>query len=195
MRGIEYQASENSKISDEELEAMCAFSIPPAIDTPASYFSWLLVHLAQNPHVQTKLRSEIRNLVVLSADKSPEAYNNGHRATTWKLTNGIFDQNKTPYLNAVFRETHRMTPVFITPLVKENKENDLNFQGTLIPQGSTIILDTYSKSMDRSIVKNPQSFQPERWFANEVEARSGTPAEVLDHPLYAEPYVPGKRYC
>jgi hypothetical protein len=64
-----------------------------------------------------------------------------------------------------------MTPVFITPLVKENKEIDLNFQGTLIPQGSTIILDTYSKSMDRSIVKNPQSFQPERWFANEVEAK------------------------
>jgi cytochrome P450 len=187
MRGIEYQASENSKISDEELEAMCAFSIPPAIDTPASYFSWLLVHLAQNPHVQTKLRSEIRNLVVLSADK--------HRATTWKLTNGIFDQNKTPYLNAVFRETHRMTPVFGAPLVKENKENDLDFQGTLIPQGSTIILDTYSKSMNRSIVKNPQSFQPERWFANEVEARSGTPAEVLDHPLYAAPYGAGKRMC
>jgi cytochrome P450 len=57
------------------------------------------------------------------------------------------------------------------------------------------ILDIRSVGMDPAIVKDPDIFDPTRWFEHEVQNRRGTPAEILDHPLYKAPFSAGARKC
>merc|ERR1712196_747941 len=60
----------------------------------------------------------------------------------------------------------------------------------------TVICDTRSIGMDAQIVSRPNEFDPTRWLDEEnVNGRKGTPAEVLDHPLYREPFSAGARKC
>jgi cytochrome P450 len=42
---------------------------------------------------------------------------------------------------------------------------------------------------------NVDEFRPERWLPEAVEARKGTAAEVLDHPLFSGPFSQGARRC
>ena len=39
------------------------------------------------------------------------------------------------------------------------------------------------------------TFEPEQWLDDAVQKRVGTPAEILDHPLYRDPFSAGARKC
>lgn len=43
------------------------------------------------------------------------------------------------------------------------------------------------------LVDNPHIFVPDRWLPDTDESRRGTPAEVLDHPLFSGPFSQGAR--
>ena len=46
--------------------------------------------------------------------------------------------------------------------------------------------------MDPKIVDEPEQFKPERWIGDEpINARKGTPAEVLDSIMYRDPFSQG----
>ena len=78
---------------------------------------------------------------------------------------------------------------------KENITDDVEIHGKTIPKGSIFVLDVRSVGMDPSVVKDPDIFDPSRWSKEQVENRRGTRAEVLDHPLYKEPFSAGARKC
>ncbi|EJK55257.1 hypothetical protein THAOC_25027, partial [Thalassiosira oceanica] len=44
-------------------------------------------------------------------------------------------------------------------------------------------------------VEDPTSFRPERFLPEAVDARRGTPSEILDHPSFVDPFGRGKRRC
>ena len=58
-----------------------------------------------------------------------------------------------------------------------------------------MLLDTYSVGMDPAIVPNPDAFEPERFLPDAVQARVGTPAQVLDHAFYKAAFSQGARKC
>jgi cytochrome P450 len=49
--------------------------------------------------------------------------------------------------------------------------------------------------MDPAYVSDFNIFRPQRWFDEEVHMRSGTPAKMIDHPLYRDPFSAGSRKC
>jgi cytochrome P450 len=177
-RAIIRQA-EDDTIREEELAEIIKVALTAAIDTTSSLLSWNLLHLALNPEVQEKLHAEILESTTKCGGLSAEALRKAN----------------VPYLHAVLRETHRLTPAAPLTVFKENSLSDLEIHGSIIPKDSLLILDGYSVGLDERIVDNPKEFRPERWFPEAVEARKGTPAEIIDHPYYRDAFSQGSRKC
>jgi len=172
---------EEDALTEDEAAEMIVMGLIAAVDTTSSYLNWTLIHLAMNPDAQEELYKEVSNNVA--------------NAGEGVLTESCFAKSKIPYLDAVLRENHRMTSPVAFNLNKENVTGDVEIHGKTIPQGSMFLLDVRSVGMDPAMVRDPNVFDPSRWSQEEVEARRGTPAEVLDHPLYKEPFSAGARKC
>ena len=113
-----------------------------------------------------------------------------------KLSESILIKSRAPYMHAVIRESHRMTPVSATTSLKDNSGGDVEIHGIRFPKDSALFtLNSYAIGMDPKHVPDCELFRPERWFDDEVKARKGTVTEYLDHPLYREPFSAGSRKC
>lgn len=178
-RAIERQAAEDSTVTEAELAELIDASLLAAVDTTSSLISWNMMHLAVNPGVQEKLHAELVE---------------NTKATEGHMTAETIGK-RSPYLHAVVRESHRLTPAVPTTVMKENSLSDIEIHGSIIPKDSLFALDTYSIGIDSDFVEDPYDFKPERWLSEAVEARKGTPSDVLDHPYYKSPFSQGSRKC
>lgn len=141
-----------------------------------------LVHMAINPVVQQKAYDELQSNLAMN--------------DTYELSADLLSKSSAPYLHAILRESFRITPPLVIGVVKENLADDVEVHGVTFPKASAVFfLDTYSLGIDPNHVPDPDTFRPERWSEEEVLARKGTVAEVLDHPLYREPFSAGARKC
>jgi len=176
---FERQKSDNS-VSPDTMTELVMFALNAGVDTTSTFICWAMVHLSLNPDVQDKLYQELKqnldeNGGTLSAD--------------------ILTKTKSPYLHAVLRESHRLTPVHPTVMMKSNSTKDINIHGIDFPQGSLFSFDSYSLGINPDIVDRPEEFDPNRWSKEATMARKGTPAEVLDHQFYKDPFSQGARRC
>lgn len=103
-------------------------------------------------------------------------------------------KTKLPYLRAVIRESHRITPASATMVVRP-APCDLELDGYKVPEGTRVFFNIFSVQNDPRYVEDPSEFKPERWLAEAVEARKGTEAEVIDDKLLATPFSFGARMC
>lgn len=172
---------EEDALEEEDMAEILVVALIAALDTTSALLNWCLIHLAMNPEIQEELHREVAENVASSG--------------TGELTEGCFAKSKNVYLDAFLRESQRMTSPVGFSLGKENVMEDVEIHGKTIPKGSMFILDQRSVGMDPAVVKDPDVFDPTRWFPEEVEQRKGTPAEVLDHPLYKSPFSAGARKC
>lgn len=179
-RAIGRQRDPSSSISEQDLIELINISLVAAIDTTSSLLSWNMMHLALNPDVQEKLHSELSE----SVQKAGGIINAE-----------MLRRGETPYLHAVLRETHRLTPPAPITVMKENSLDDVEMYGSKVTKDSLICLDAFSVGLDPNLVDDPQEFRPERWLSPAIDARKGTPAEVLDHPYYRDPFSQGSRKC
>jgi cytochrome P450 len=180
-RAIDRLKSDPDSISEDELAEIGLLLLAAAVDTTSSVMNWCIVHLAVNPNVQELLYQEISKNVSKSKDG--------------QLTGAMISKAAAPFLHAVIRESHRMTPAIPLTLMKSNSLFDVEIHGIIISKGNRIGLDTYSIGMDPEYVPDFNIFRPERWLDDEVMRRSGTPAEMIDHPLYRQPFSSGSRKC
>ena len=177
---IERQRKEDSNVDEEELMQICLLMLNASVDTTATFISWAMVHLSTNPDVQEALYQELQQ----------------HATKDGVLTSEMLTKAKSPYLHAVLRESHRMTPVHPTTMFKSNSVADIELHGVTIPKGSIIGFDGFSMGMDPKVVDDPESFRPERWLSDdEIEKRKGTPAEALDSVFFRDPFSQGARRC
>eukprot|EP00590_Aulacoseira_subarctica_P003800 CAMPEP_0172419148 /NCGR_PEP_ID=MMETSP1064-20121228/5590_1 /TAXON_ID=202472 /ORGANISM="Aulacoseira subarctica , Strain CCAP 1002/5" /LENGTH=442 /DNA_ID=CAMNT_0013158467 /DNA_START=120 /DNA_END=1448 /DNA_ORIENTATION=+ len=180
-RAIDRMKSNPESLSDDELAEIGSMLLNASVDTTSSILSWCIVHLAMNQEAQQTLYQEIsRNLVNFETGMVSEA---------------ILTKAASPYLHAVIRENHRMTPAVTITLLKDNAKSDVEIHGVTIPKGNQFVLDSYSIGMDPEYVPDYDTFRPERWLEEEVKKRVGTLAEMIDHPLYRDPFSAGSRKC
>lgn len=183
---------ENSGVSEEELAELMDLALIAAIDTTSSMISWNMLHLAMNPDVQEKLHSELVEATAADAaagdDGDGDSRNGELSATSIK-------KRASPYLHAVLRETHRITPSAPMTINKENSLSDIEIHGSTIPKDSLFLMDGYSVGIDENLVDDPLAFRPERWLPDAVASRKGTGAEILDHPFYRDAFSQGSRKC
>eukprot|EP00581_Thalassiosira_minuscula_P006815 CAMPEP_0183707860 /NCGR_PEP_ID=MMETSP0737-20130205/4290_1 /TAXON_ID=385413 /ORGANISM="Thalassiosira miniscula, Strain CCMP1093" /LENGTH=540 /DNA_ID=CAMNT_0025935591 /DNA_START=79 /DNA_END=1701 /DNA_ORIENTATION=- len=150
------------------------------VDTTTYVMSWLYLNLATNPTAQTKLASELKSVL------------NGADVTTLEQMNSL------PYLKACIRESHRLTPT--VPAVSKRLKEDIdvvipNDKSYRVEAGRRIMLNLRGIPMDPAYVTDPHLYLPERFLKDAVDARKGTPSEVIDHPSFADPFGRGKRRC
>mmetsp|Transcript_27135 Transcript_27135/g.58088 ORF Transcript_27135/g.58088 Transcript_27135/m.58088 type:complete len:390 (+) Transcript_27135:834-2003(+) len=178
-----FQASkgEEGAINEDDVAEIIVVGLVAALDTTSSLLNWCLFHLATNPEVQAELYREVSRNVAESG--------------TDGLTESCFTKSNSVYLDALLRENHRITPPVAFNLTKQNRTSDVEIHGKTIPKDNTFFLDSRSAGMDPNFVKDPDTFDPSRWFESETKKRKGTPAEFLDHPLYREPFSAGARKC
>jgi len=180
-RAIERQKLEDSNVTEEEVMDLCCSSLWASVDTTSSVLNLNLLQIALNPHTQDKLHDQL--------SRSVQKFGHG------RLNADAIAKSATPYLHAVIRETHRLTPAAPTTLIKNNIKSHVQVHGLSIPRGSTFMLDHYSLGMDPKYVPHPHDFRPERFLSQAVEERAHTQAATLDNVLYKEPFGQGVRRC
>jgi cytochrome P450 len=167
-------------ITEEMMIDICALLLIASVDTTSSVISFALGHLALSEEVQEKLYKELKT--------------NMTSKETGRLTHDMIEtRSVAPYLHAVLRESHRMTPS-AGEIVKE-VSTEIKLHGVPVPAKSRIAFNAYALQMDPEYVDDPEVFRPERWLPDAVESRKGTPKEVIDHPFFKDPFSQGARKC
>mmetsp|Transcript_93123 Transcript_93123/g.267108 ORF Transcript_93123/g.267108 Transcript_93123/m.267108 type:complete len:517 (-) Transcript_93123:141-1691(-) len=170
---------ESGKMPRSDIEQTSAALLLAGIDTTNSVINWNLLYLAANPEVQQRLRTELREVL-------------GGGALTPEVAQEM--KGKLPYLRAVVREAHRIAPPSAVLTIR-TAPCDLDFEGFSVPEGTKVAMQIYSVQNDPKYVDRPESFEPERWLPEAVDARKGTEAEIIDHRLLSNPFSFGARMC
>ena len=113
-----------------------------SVDTTSTPFAWNLYHVAVNQEVQEKLYDELS-----SALKKEGCINEE-----------FLKQSTCPYLHAVIRESHRISPATPFAMIKENSQSDIEIHGSTLPKDSVIAFDSVSIGSDPKFVENPTEF-------------------------------------
>ncbi len=103
---------EGEAISPETLREITMITLNSGVDTTSNFICWAMVHLSLNPDVQEKLYQELKENV----DKNEGT-----------LSSDIISKSKSPYLHAVLRESHRLTPVQPSTMLKVRVHSPFTF--------------------------------------------------------------------
>ena len=173
------RVEENSELTEEEVDAICFSMLSASVDTTAGKTAWHLLHVGLHPEVQERAHEEVKRVLQESGGE---------------FNQDSFSNERAPYLNAIFRESHRLTnPANLVPIRTIN--TDVEVHGIQFPSGTVFAFDAITKNKDPAFVEDPMDFKPERWLPEAVAARKGTRAEILDHPLFSSPFGQGARRC
>ena len=175
-QALDRQAGQDD-LSVLEAKRVCMSLLAASVDTTAGYASWPILHIAQNKDVQDRIREELQQTLV-----------------DGKLTPDSISVSSSPYLLATFRESHRITPTVGLGAVRFIPK-DFEVHGVELPAGTAVAFDNFSKGTDPKYVEDPETFNPDRWLPEAVQARKGTPAEEIDHVLFSGPFSQGARRC
>ncbi|XP_053982814.1 uncharacterized protein LOC128878552 [Hylaeus volcanicus] len=159
----------NIEITDSILTAQAVVFFAAGFETSSTTIGHALYEMALNPHMQDKLREEIRECN--------------------EKTNGDFDYESVKgmkYLDKVFKETLRKYPPGMILRRKNNENYTFNDTKVSIPKNIRILIPVYAIHHDPSVYPNPETFDPERFNEDAVAAR---------HPMSYLPFGDGPRNC
>jgi len=185
-------ASARLKLSDEELLAQMRTLLVAGHETTSTTISWMLLELARNPKVQSRLRDEIRKTeatVYARGDSQLKAQ----------------DLDSMPYLNAVIKEGLRFHPAApqvlrmalqdeILPLSKPilTESGDM-IDEVLVPKGTEIVISIAAYNRDKDLWgEDAHEFKPDRWLDGAMGDRKLPGIGVYSHLMT---FFSGTRAC
>lgn len=180
-RAIDRQKEKDSGVTAREEKELAYTGLFAAVDTTSGFLGWILFNIAITPTVQEKLFQEISTAV--------------SRVGDGQLSAEVFEPEYIPYLNAVIREAHRITPTQSLSMIKRIGIKSLKLHDKTLTEGDVVALQTFTIGHDSDIVADPLKFMPERWLPDAVEYRKGSPSEIIDHPFLKLPFSQGARRC
>ncbi|KAK6139027.1 hypothetical protein DH2020_027225 [Rehmannia glutinosa] len=159
-------------LDEDDMVAVLWEMIFRGTDTTALLTEWIMAELILNPKIQKTLHSELQNL----------ASNGGF------LTDA--DIAKSPYLEAVVKETLRLHPP--GPLLSWARLSTADVHlsnGMIIPTNTTAMVNMWAITHDPKIWNDPLVFRPERFLGsvNNVDVRGSD--------LRLAPFGAGRRVC
>ncbi|KAJ7825773.1 cytochrome P450 [Mycena olivaceomarginata] len=144
-----------------------------ATDTTASAIESFFLAMSLYPDIQSKAQEELDRVV--GPDRLPS----------------FTDRASLPYLNAVVSEVHRWNPV--TPLAIPHRcTQEDTYKGLRIPEGSTIIANSWGIMHDECIYPSPMEFHPGRFLNAEHTAAGLNPDPRKFSFGYGRRICPGK---
>ncbi|XP_051139844.1 cytochrome P450 78A7-like [Andrographis paniculata] len=160
------------KLEEDDMVAVLWEMIFRGTDTTALLTEWIMAELVLNPNVQSTLHSELQTLA-----------QSGHAAAA-----------KSPYLDAVIKETLRLHPP--GPLLSWARLSTADVRlanGMAIPSGTTAMVNMWSITHDPRIWDEPLAFKPERFL--ESGGGGGHNVDVRGGDLRLAPFGAGRRAC
>ncbi|KAL9967756.1 hypothetical protein ACROYT_G026048 [Oculina patagonica] len=157
-----------SRLSDEEIVAQAVIFLLAGYETTSNTLAFTLYHLAVNPDVQDKLRTEIKEAMESNAGKKP----------LLEVAQNI------EYLDCVIKESQRLCPA--AAQVNRECTEDFDLNGIHIPAGTEILIPIYVMHYDPDAWQNPEKFDPERFRS---------PAKDTRHAFQFLPFGAGPRNC
>lgn len=130
------------RISDEQVRDEVVSIIVAGSDSMANTLTWLCYELGQNPAVQERVRSELREVL-------------GDRELTFA------DLPRLTYLQKVFDEILRLyTPNWI---LDRRTKNALELGEYSLPAGAEVVFSLSALHRDPVLYPDPLKFDPDRW--------------------------------
>ncbi|KAM3511011.1 hypothetical protein MY11210_005347 [Beauveria gryllotalpidicola] len=148
-----------------ELSTVLLTFLSGGLATESNTIYWGLILLATRPDIQENALHHIQ-----------KAYPDVGQA----FGSGLRDTEDIPYISALVREILR----FYTPsrlALPRLAVQPIVYQGKVIPEGSTVVINTFACNRDPKLFRDPDTFRPERWF------------EDPDQPIFS--YGLGYRMC
>ncbi|KAI0061753.1 cytochrome P450 [Artomyces pyxidatus] len=158
--------------SSEDHERMIAAALASihtaGADTTVSVLTSFFLMLVLYPSIQERAQSELDS--VLRGETLPD----------------YSDRPRLPYIDAICKELIRWRVVGPLGLPHATTEDDV-YDGYFIPEGSTVIANSWAILHDPSTYPDPEVFKPERFLTID--------GQVKDDPLLSAVFGFGKRIC
>ncbi|XP_043999470.1 cytochrome P450 27C1 [Gambusia affinis] len=139
------------ELSVEEIYANVTEMLLAGVDTTSFTLSWACYLLAQHPHIQEQIYTEVTQ--TLGPGTVPTAE----------------DVPSLPLIRGLVKETLRLFPVL--PGNGRITQDDLVVGGYFIPKGTQLALCHYSTSLNEENFPSPSEFQPDRWVRKDTSDR------------------------
>ncbi|MET9581362.1 cytochrome P450 [Streptomyces massasporeus] len=140
-------------LTRQQLQDEAITLLTGAIETTGTTLAWTLCEITRHPHVEQRLREE---LATVCADRP--------------LTYG--DLEHLPYARRVLQEAIRKYgPAW---LVTRTATRDLDLGGHLVPEGADVVWSPYLHQHDPGVFSDPDTFDPDRWTAENAAATRGS---------------------
>ncbi|XP_044739873.1 cytochrome P450 4V2-like [Chrysoperla carnea] len=137
-----------------------------AYDTSATTLAFVLLHLANNKEIQTKLYHEIYEIL---KDKNEIEFD---------------DLIKLKYMEMVIKESMRITAT--APIITREVSEDIDIGNYKIPRGANIAIPIFTLHRNSKYWKDPLKFDPERFTPENIKKQ---------HPFAFIPFSAGPRNC
>lgn len=157
------------RLGDSDMVAILWEMIFRGTDTVAILLEWTMARMALHQDIQLTARQEIDICVG----------QNSHVRDS--------DIPNLPYLQAIVKEVLRLHPP--GPLLSWARlaVHDVHVDKTLVPAGTTAMVNMWAISHDSSIWEDPLSFKPERFLKEDVS--------IMGSDLRLAPFGAGRRVC
>ncbi|KAI1802920.1 cytochrome P450 [Daldinia bambusicola] len=134
------------QLSDTELVAFSLSVLGGGFETVSTTVQWSIAYFAEHPEIQDKAYEEIRQF----------------QGSNEPLCDAADDQ-KCAYILALVKEALRYFSVIPLALPRASIR-DIEYNGTLIPSGSTVYMNAWACNHDPELWPEPDRFIPERWL-------------------------------
>lgn len=157
------------RLGDSDMVAILWEMIFRGTDTVAILLEWIMARMVLHQDIQMKARQEIDTCV---------GQNNHVRDS---------DIPNLPYLQAIVKEVLRLHPP--GPLLSWARlaVHDVHVDKTLVPAGTTAMVNMWAISHDSTIWEEPLTFKPERFLKEDVS--------IMGSDLRLAPFGAGRRVC
>nr|CAD7428811.1 unnamed protein product [Timema monikensis] len=161
------KGEEGTSFTESQLVALCKDLFAAGSETTSNTLSFAIMFMVLNPAVQTRVHTELDEVVGRSRPPS------------------LDDRNKLPFVSAVLMETQRMSNVGPVSL-PHRALADTQIDGYFIPKDSTLLMSLWSCHMDPSHWGDPHNFRPDRFLNGK---------ELLPADPWLLPFGTGRRRC
>ncbi|KAG9529540.1 putative cytochrome P450, partial [Aureobasidium melanogenum] len=141
-----------AKLNDAEIMSICLTMVSAGLDTVPGNLVMCLAYLSSENGQKIQQRA---------LDEINRVYPDGD---AWEK---CLSEEKVPYITALVKETLRFWSVIPICLPRVSIK-DIEWQGAVIPAGTTFYMNAYAANYDESHFRDPYKFEPERYLDKEM---------------------------
>ena len=135
----------NAEEEEDYLKWAASTVFGAATDTTVSSSMNFVVAMLKHPEIQARAQQEIDR--VTHGERLPE----------------ISDRDSMPYLECIVKEVIRWHPPLLLGVPHALSQDD-EYRGYFMPKDAIIIGNIWAMTRDKSIYKDPETFNPDRWL-------------------------------